>query len=82
MRRRVGAEAAGGLLQLALAADLVPATRLVPGDRHVDEALEEVALLRRRGAPDVLEHLVGGEVLAGADEVEPARQLGVLRRRP
>jgi hypothetical protein len=41
----------------------------------VDEPLEEVPFGRLGGAPDVLEHLVGGEVLAGADQVEPALEL-------
>jgi hypothetical protein len=67
--RSVGPEAAGGLLQLPLAADAVAAAGLVPGDREVDEALEEIALLVRRGAPRVLELLVGGEELAAADQV-------------
>ena len=55
----------------ALAADAVAAACLVPGDRNVHEALEEVALLRLRLAPDVLEHLVGGEVFAAANQAEP-----------
>jgi hypothetical protein len=60
-------EAAGGLLELPLAADTVAAARLVPRDREVDEPLEEVALLGRRGAPRVLELLVGREELAAAN---------------
>jgi hypothetical protein len=79
VRRRVRPEAPGGLLELAFAADGVPATRLVPRDRHVHEALEEVAFGRLAGPPDVLEDLVGGEVLALLDEREPALQ---LRLRP
>jgi hypothetical protein len=65
--RSVGPEAAGGLLQLPFAADAVAAPGLVPGDREVDEPLEEVALLGRRGAPRVLELLVGREELAAAN---------------
>jgi hypothetical protein len=41
----------------------------------VDEPLEEVALRGRGRAPDVLEHLVGGEVLAAPDQLEPALEL-------
>jgi hypothetical protein len=67
--RSVGAEAAGGLFQLPLAADAVAAAGLVPGDGEVDEALEEIALLVRRGAPRILELLVGGEELTAADQV-------------
>jgi hypothetical protein len=67
--RSVGAEAAGSLFQLPLAADAVAAAGLVPGDGEVDEALEEIALLVRRGAPRVLELLVGGEELTAADQV-------------
>jgi hypothetical protein len=44
VRRRVRAEPAGRLLELALAADAVSAPGLVPGDGDVDESLEEVAL--------------------------------------
>jgi hypothetical protein len=46
----------------------------------VYEPLEEVALLERGGAPGVLEHLVGGEVLAAPDQLEPALELGVRPR--
>jgi hypothetical protein len=38
----------------------------------VDEALQEVALLGRRGAPRALELLVRGEVLAAADQLDAA----------
>ena len=72
---RVRPEPPGRLLELPLAADAVPAAGLVPRDREVDEALEEVALLGRRGPPDVLELLVGGEVLAVANQVESALEL-------
>ena len=83
MRGRVGAEPPRGLLELPLAADGVPALGLVPGDGHVHEPLEEVAFGRLGGAPDVLEHLVRGEVLTGADELEAALQLGLgVRGRP
>ena len=58
------------LLELPLAADPVAAAGLVPGDRDVDEALEEVLLGRLGRAPDVLERLVRLEVLAARDLLE------------
>jgi hypothetical protein len=69
------AEAAFRLLQLPLAADLVPAAGLVPGDRDMDEALVEVAFVRRGRAPGVLELLVGGEELAAANQVQASSKL-------
>ena len=80
MLRRVGAEPSRRLLELPLAADAVPAPGLVPGDRDVDETLEEVALLGRRCPPGVLERLVRGEELAAPNQLEPAREL--VRDRP
>ena len=77
MRRPVGLEAAGRLLELALAARPVPATPVMPGDCDVDEPLEEVALLGGRFAPLVLELLVRLEVRALTDQsdamLEPPR---------
>jgi len=67
VRRGVARESSRSLLELPLAADAVPAAGLVPGDRDVDEPLEEVALRLRGGSPGVLELLVGGEELAPAD---------------
>jgi hypothetical protein len=61
---REGPETALGLLELPLEADTVPAAGLVPRDDDVDEPLEEV-----------LEGLVGGEVLAFPREVEPELQI-------
>ena len=75
MLRRVRPEPPGRLLQLALAADPVAAAGLVPRDRHVDEALVEVALLRLGRAPGVLELLVRREVFAAPDQVEPGFKL-------
>ena len=72
MRRRVRPESAARLLELTLAADPVAPAGLVPRDRDVDEPLQEVALRRLRCAPVELEVLVGGEVLAGADQLEPS----------
>ena len=69
---RKGAEAARCFLELPLASDPVPAARLVPRDGDVDEALEEVPLARIGGAPALLEHLVGGEVLGALDQLEAA----------
>jgi hypothetical protein len=72
MRRRIGRQPATRLLELALAADLVPAAGLVPRHGDVHEPLEEVALGGLRGAPRVLELLVSGEELAAPDQLEPA----------
>jgi hypothetical protein len=77
---REAAQAACGLLQLPLAADPVPAAGLVPSDRDVDEALEEVTLVGTRGSPGVFELLVGGEELASANQVEATSKL--VRGRP
>jgi hypothetical protein len=81
MGGRVGGEATGGLLELALAADAVPAASLVPGDGDVDEPLEEVALGRLGRTPFVLEDLVRVVVPAVPDELEPLRK-ACLRRGP
>jgi hypothetical protein len=70
MGRRVRPEPAARLRELAFAADPISATRLVPGDRHVDEPLEEVALGGRRCAPGDLEILVGCEVLARPNQLQ------------
>jgi len=64
---------------LPLAADAVAAAGLVPRDGDVDEALEEVALLRP-GSPGVLELLVRGEELAAADQFQAGGE--VVRLRP
>lgn len=74
-------EPSGCLLELALAADTVPATRLVPRDGDVDQPLEEVLFRRLRGAPRQLELLVRGEELAAADQVEPVLEIAIRRRR-
>src|SRR5207302_8773886 len=60
--------------QLALGADAPAAPGLVPRDGDVHEALEEVAFVLRRRAPGVLELLVRGEVLAGADQLDAAKE--------
>jgi hypothetical protein len=75
-----GGEAALSFRQLALAAGAVAAARLVPGDGHVDEPLEEVLLRRPGGAPCVLERLVRLEVPTGSHLVEPASQLRIHGR--
>ena len=74
VRRRIRAEPPSRLLELALAADAVAPFCLVPGNGDVDEPLEKVPFCRRRGAPFVLELLVGGEVGAGADQPQPLFQ--------
>ena len=82
--RRVRRQAAVGLRKLALAADAIAAAGLVPGDRHVDQALEEVALRAVGRAPGVLERLVRGEELSAADQVEALCEAvrDRIRRRP
>ena len=70
MARRVPGEPQARLLELARAAIGVAAALLVPGDGDVHEALEEVALLRRSGAPGDLELLVGLEISPLPDESE------------
>jgi hypothetical protein len=77
--RRERAEPSRRLLELPLAADTVAASRLVPGDDYVDEALKEVLLGTIGGSPRILESLVRGEVLAGPGEVQPALE---VRPRP
>src|SRR5438105_2779756 len=72
MRRRVRPEAARGLLQLALAADLPVAPGLIPRHRHVDEALEEVSLSSVGRTPRGFELLVRREVLAAPQELDAA----------
>ena len=58
MRGGVRRQAAGSLLELPRRTWLVAVGGMVPGDRHVDEPLEEVPLPRRRLAPFLLEFLV------------------------
>jgi hypothetical protein len=70
--RGVGRQPPDRLLELALAADAIAAAGLIPGDRDVDEALQELALGRLGRSPRVLELLVRGEILAVADQLEPA----------
>jgi hypothetical protein len=71
MLRREWRQASRRLLELSLAADTVPAACLIPGDRNMDESLEEVLLRRLSRAPNVLERLVRLEVLAVLDLREP-----------
>jgi hypothetical protein len=66
---RVRTQTPDRLCQLAFCSDLPAAPGLVPRDGDVDESLEEVTLVLRCGAPRVLELLVRGEVLTGADEL-------------
>lgn len=70
VRRRVGREAPQCLLQLTLGARPVAVRSVVPGDRHVDETLEEVALGPGRLAPLVLERLVCVEPALRPHELE------------
>lgn len=70
MGRCVRGEPPLRLLQLALAADPVSPPGLVPRHGDVDETLKEVALFGVGRAPDILEHLMGGEILARFDQAE------------
>ena len=66
-------QAARRLLELPLAREAAAGhAGVMPGDDHVDEALEEVALLRLCGAPRLFERLVRREVLLAARQLEPA----------
>ena len=58
------------LHELALASWLVAVVRMVPGDRYMDEALQEVPFGRGRLAPFVLEFLVCLEELSRPDQFE------------
>ncbi len=81
MRGGVGREASARLLELTFAADSVAAPGLVPGDRDVNEALEEVALGRLGGTPRVFQLLVSGEELAGPNQFQAALER-IVRSRP
>jgi hypothetical protein len=78
--RRERAEPARGLRELPLATGSVAATGVVPGDGHVDEALEEILLGRVGDAPRVLEGLVRLEVLTLLDQIETSPQQPVHGR--
>ncbi len=75
MRRRKRTQPTRRLLELALAADAVPAPGLVPRDRDVNEPLEEVLLLGGACPPGVLQLLVCGEELTAADQLEAALKM-------
>jgi len=69
---RVCGETGKCLHTLALARDRPAARLLVGGHDHVDEPLEEVALVRRAGAPRVFERLVRLEERPGPRQREAA----------
>jgi hypothetical protein len=75
VRRRERPEAPQRLLQLACGGNRPAATRLVPGDRDVNEALVEVALGGVRGTPDELQLLVCLEIPVLPDQLETAVEL-------
>jgi hypothetical protein len=79
MLRRIRAEPARRLLELALAPRAVLALRVEPGDGHVHETLEEVAFLARGDPPLVLEFLVGIEVPPLADQLKPSTKAHHVR---
>jgi hypothetical protein len=74
MLRRIWPETASRLGELPLAPGAVPAARVVPGDRDVDETLEEVLLRRLCRPPGLLELLVRLEVLAAPYQIETVSQ--------
>jgi hypothetical protein len=72
--RRERLETASRLGELPLAAGAVPPAGVMPGDRHVDETLEEVLLRGLGRPPSLLELLVRLEVLAAPDQIETVSQ--------
>jgi hypothetical protein len=80
MNGRIGRKPPSRFLELALAAHTVAPPGLVPGDRDVDEPLEEIAFGRRSGAPRIFQLLMGREEVAGPNQLQAA--LERLRRRP
>ena len=78
---RIRAEPARRLLELPLVSGPISAACVMPGDGDVDEALEEVALGGLGGPPEVLQYLVGREVLAAVDQLEPPLELLGFRGR-
>jgi hypothetical protein len=72
--RRERLEATSRLRELPLAPGAVPPARVVPGDRDVDETLEEVLLRRLCRPPGLLELLVRLEVLAAPDQLDTVSQ--------
>lgn len=79
MLGRERGEPSSRLLELAVVACAVVPLGLVPGDRQVDESLEEVALLGSRGTPELLEDLVRGEGSSLTEQGESVGELRVLR---
>jgi hypothetical protein len=74
MQRRERCQPAPSLRELPLAPGAVPPARVVPGDRDVDETLEEVLLRRLCRPPRLFELLVGLEVLTATDQIETVSQ--------
>jgi hypothetical protein len=69
-----GREPPRRLLELPFTAGAVSTPGLVPSDRDVDEPLEEILLGRLGRAPDVLQRLMGLEVLAPPDLRQSCRE--------
>jgi hypothetical protein len=78
--RRERLETTSRLHELPLAPGAVPPARVVPGDRDVDETLEEVLLRGLRRPPGLLELLVRLEVLAAPDQLDTVSQPLVHKR--
>jgi hypothetical protein len=69
--RRVWGEPQPRLLELPQRAIPVPTLGVVPGDRHMDKPLQEVAFLRGCRTPLVLEFLMRLEISPRPDEADP-----------
>ena len=82
MLRSVRRQASAGLSELTRAGDALPAACLVPGDRDVDEALEEVPLLLGSSSPGELEFLVCLEERTATHQRKPACQFLVAGHDP
>ena len=81
MRGGIGPEPSSRLLELAFARlSAAGYPRVMPGNRDVNEALEEVTLRLFGGPPDVLQHLVRGEVFTATYQLEAVLELGLRRR--
>jgi hypothetical protein len=74
MRGRKRRQPASRLRELPLASGPVSTPGVVPGDRNVDETLEEVLLGRLGRPPGLLELLVRLEELATPDQIETVPQ--------
>jgi hypothetical protein len=80
MLRRERAEPPRRLGELPFASGPVPTAGVMPGDRHMHQALKKVLFRRLGRPPGFLELLVRLEVLALADQIETVPQPLVHKR--